>query len=104
MDAKEFQKAYGKLVAKAWADEDFKARLLAEPAAVFKDNDIAIPEGVELIIVENTKLTFHMILPPAPDGQLNEEELENVAGGRCGSGFACTKDSCGPSVASSSTH
>ncbi len=31
MDRDEFQKAYGKLVAKAWADEDFKAKLLADP-------------------------------------------------------------------------
>ena len=81
MDAKEFQKAYGKLVAKAWADEDFKAKLLADPAAVFKDNEIAVPEGVELKIVENTKSKFHMILPPVPGDELIEEELENVAGG-----------------------
>ena len=81
MDTNEFQKAYGKLVAKAWADEEFKARLLAEPAVVFKENGIAVPEGVVLKIVENTKSTFHMILPAAPGEELSDDDLDIVSGG-----------------------
>ena len=95
MDAKEFQKAYGKLVAKAWADEDFKAKLLADPAAVFKDNEIAVPEGVELKIVENTKSTFHMILPPAPRDELSEDDLYGVSGGGCCGKCGCGFSECG---------
>jgi len=64
MDREEFQKAYGKVVAKAWADPDFK-----------------IPDDVEFRIVENTDKIVHLILPPEPAGQLSEEELVNVAGG-----------------------
>jgi len=38
MDREEFQKAYGKVVAKAWADDGFKAKLLADPKTVLKEN------------------------------------------------------------------
>ena len=81
MDREEFQKAYGKVVAKAWSDEDFKAKLLADPMTVLKENGLAIPEDVEFRVVENTEEIVHLILPPEPAGQLSEEELEVVAGG-----------------------
>ena len=81
MDREEFQKAYGKVVAKAWADPDFKAKLLADPKTVLKENGLEFPEDVELRVVENTDKLVHLILPPEPTGQLSEEELEKVAGG-----------------------
>ena len=81
MDREEFQKAYGKLVAKAWADEDFKVRLLEETAAVFKENGIEVPEGVELRVVENTDTVVNCILPPAPEGELTDAQLEGASGG-----------------------
>jgi len=81
MDREKFQKAYGKVVAKAWGDHDFKAKLLADPKTVLKENGVAIPEDVELRVVENTEEIVHLILPPVPTGQLSEEELEKVAGG-----------------------
>ena len=81
MDREEFQKAYGKVVAKAWGDEDFKAKLLADPMTVLKENGLAIPEDVEFRVVENTDKIVHLILPPEPAGQLSEEELELVNGG-----------------------
>ena len=81
MGREEFQKAYGKVVAKAWGDDDFKEKLLADPMTVLKENGVAIPEDVEFRVVENTDKIVHLILPPEPAGQLSEEELEVVAGG-----------------------
>ncbi len=80
MDQEQFQKAYGKLVAKAWADEDFKAKLLADPMAVFKENELTVPEGIEVRMVENTTDTMHFILPPQPSDELSDEELEASGG------------------------
>ncbi len=80
MDQNEFRKAYGKLVAKAWSDEDFKAKLLADPMKVFKENSIVIPEGIDIRIVENTVDTMHFILPPERSDELTDEEL-GVNGG-----------------------
>jgi hypothetical protein len=81
MDREEFQKAYGKVVAKAWGDHDFKAKLFADPKTVLKENGVEIPEDVEFRVVENTEEVVHLILPPEPSEQLSEEELEKVAGG-----------------------
>ncbi len=82
MDRDEFQKAYGKLVAKAWADEDFKAKLLADPMTVLKENEIAVPGGVDVKVVENTDTTVHLILPPAPSyDALSDDQVNALAGG-----------------------
>ena len=81
MNGEEFQKAYGKLVAKAWEDDEFKAKLLVDPMAVFKENDITLPPGLEVKIVENSDTIVYLILPPAPSGELSDEHLEAVAGG-----------------------
>ncbi len=81
MDREEFQKAYGKVVAKAWADPDFKAKLLADPKTVLKENELEFPQDVEILVVENTEEIVHLILPPVPTGQLSKAELENLAGG-----------------------
>ncbi len=81
MDKNESQKAYGKLVAKAWSDDDFKARLLSDPMTVFRENDLTIPEGMEIRMVENTEKITHFILPPEPSDELMDEELDGAAGG-----------------------
>lgn len=72
------------LIAKCWADEDFKMRLLANPAAVLKEYGLEIPPGLQVKIVEDTPQVCHLTLPPKPTAdELSEEELERVAGGFC---------------------
>ncbi len=36
----EERKDYAKIIAQAWVDEEFKARLLADPATVLKEHGI----------------------------------------------------------------
>ena len=74
------QKQYAQLVAKAWADPAFKARLVQEPAAVLAEQGIAVPEGLRLRVVEDTSTVRHLVLPAAPES-LTDEQLEWVAGG-----------------------
>ncbi len=81
MDPNEFQKAYGKLVAKAWSDDDFKAQLLSDPMTVFKENDVIVPKGIEVVMVENTEDITHFILPPEPSDELLDDDLSEVSGG-----------------------
>ncbi len=97
MDQNEFQKAYGKLVAKAWSDDEFKAKLLSDPMTVFKENSIEVPEGIEVRMVENTADTMHFILPPEPSDELTDEQLEGAAGGSClfGTINCCGQPNCG---------
>jgi len=79
----EYAKRYGQLVARAWGDAAFKARLLAEPAAVLAEHGIPVPPGVEVRAVENTDRVLYLTLPPAPSDELSDEQLDAVAGGDC---------------------
>ena len=77
----ESAKRYGQLVARAWSDETFKARLLAAPAPALAEQGIELPSGVEVRVHENTATLVHLTLPPAPSDELSDEQLDAVAGG-----------------------
>jgi hypothetical protein len=102
--AEEYAKKYGQIVAKAWADEEFKARLLADPAAVLQSEGISIPAGVELRAVENTPEVMYISLPPKPSEELSDEQLNQVAGGLTAgsSGSFSTFGTVGSTVSSAS--
>ena len=59
-------KQWAKIVAKAWADGDFKKRLLADPTAVLKAEGIEVPAGITLKVIENSETTIHLVLPAMP--------------------------------------
>lgn len=61
--AKTVQQQWAKIIAKAWADEDFKARLIADPAETLKAEDIEVPDGMIIKVVENTDKLTHILLP-----------------------------------------
>jgi hypothetical protein len=70
------------IIAKAWADEEFKQRFLADARAVLKEEGVDIPDGIEVRVVENTDKVFHMLLPNKPRAkELSDDELDRVAGG-----------------------
>ena len=74
--------AYGKLVARAWGDPAFKAKLIADPQAALKEAGMAVPAGATVKVVENTATHLHFgCQPPKPVGQLSDEALDEVAGG-----------------------
>jgi hypothetical protein len=54
MNAESQDKQWGQIVTKAWADEGFKRRLLANPAAVLKEYGLPVPPGAQIRIHENT--------------------------------------------------
>jgi len=75
-------------VAKAWADDALKQRLLSDPTAVLKENGIDVPEGVEIKVMESKTNLVHLILPPKPDsGELSMQDLEMRLAGSCSSCF-----------------
>jgi hypothetical protein len=92
-DAQQEQaRKYGQVVAKAWADEAFKQRLLAEPATVLREQGIELPDGLEVQVVENTEQRAYLVLPKPPQGELSVTELDQASGGTCG--CACTCQNC----------
>ena len=82
MEKEIFSEAFKKILAGAWFDDRFKAKLLADPIVVFKENGIELPEGVEVKVLENTEKVIHLTLPPKPDAsELSDDDLDKVAGG-----------------------
>ena len=80
MTSEELAKGLTKVVAKAWADEAFKARLLADPAATLTAEGLPPPPGLTVNVAENTDEVFHVVLPNKPT-DLSDAELDRVAGG-----------------------
>ncbi len=73
---------WARIVAKAWADESFKKRLIADPKAILKEQGLEVAPDVQLKVIEDTENLHHLTLPPKPaEGELSEEELSMAAGG-----------------------
>jgi hypothetical protein len=75
-----------KIIARAWRDPAFKAKLIADPKATLKEAGMTIPAGVTLKVVENTAAHVHFVLPPKPTGELSDASLDKVVGAA-----ACTE-------------
>jgi len=76
----EQSKRYQQLIAKCWADEAFKQRLLADPAETLKAEGIEVPTGVRVQVVENTAQVCTLVIP-VQSNDLSDEVLERVSGG-----------------------
>ena len=72
-----------KALARAWADPDYKNRLISDPAAALADVGVAPVEGKTIKIVGDTQDTVHLVLPLAPPGSgvMSSDDLEKVAAG-----------------------
>jgi hypothetical protein len=76
----EFTKAWNRIVAKAWADEAYKKRLQASPAAILAEEGVAIPDGMEFELVESTASKTWLVLPAMPtDGDAIEGDERKAA-------------------------
>jgi hypothetical protein len=78
---KEYEKKWAQVVAKAWADENFKQKLLKNPAAALKEMGVQLPPDRKVEIHESTDRVTHLILPPRPEEELSEKELHAIAAG-----------------------
>lgn len=70
------------ILTKCWADEIFKKKLLANPTEVLKAECVDIPAGYTVHVLENTGKIINYVLPPNPNAELSDSELESVAGGK----------------------
>jgi len=87
MTKEEQGKKMGRIIAKAWDDEAFKKRLLADATAVLKEEGVTVQEGMTVKAIENSEKVFHLVIPPKPAaGALSDDELNAASGGWCGLG------------------
>jgi hypothetical protein len=70
------------LTAKAWQDEAFRAALLRDPkTTIARELGITIPDTVQINVVQESPTQFYLVLPPPPEGELSEQDLQGVSGG-----------------------
>ena len=83
-----------RLVSKAAADGEFRARLLADPTRVVeKELGLTIPDGFSIKVHEEHADTSHLVLPPP--AWLAEADLETAAGGlTCTTNFWTGEETC----------
>jgi hypothetical protein len=94
-------KPWSRIIARAWADDDFQDRLLSDPTVVLREYGIE-PEGEVCVSVDgmpdsdDTDDVLHLVLPPRPR-DLSEEELLPTGVAYCFSGgcFRCGRCGCG---------
>jgi hypothetical protein len=92
MEFTQEQKLYAEIVQKAWEDASFKQELIVYPVATIEKltgKKMNLPEGKTVVVIDQTdESTVYINIPPTPkktiDAELNEEQLEAVAGGIVG--------------------
>ena len=65
---------------KAAEDDDFRARLIADPrATVEEETGLRFPDGYRIHVHEESTADAHLVLPPRPE--LSREQLDRISGG-----------------------
>ena len=75
----ELAKKWATIVAKAWADEGYKKRLIEDPATVLSEEGMGVAKGVEIKVVEATERQAWLVLPPKPENDKIETGEERLA-------------------------
>jgi hypothetical protein len=85
--------ALGKAVARAWSDAHFRSKLLADPKATLTEAGVHVPPHVNVHVVENSKNTVYVVLPPAPaQDEITPDSLKIVEHGARMSPILCIND------------
>ena len=70
---------YAKIVARTWSDAAFKAKLINDPLNALAEHGVEVPAGTTVKVLEDTQAMRYLVLPPPPEDELSEEDLDKVA-------------------------
>lgn len=66
------------VIEKAWTDQEFKKKLLANPESAIEDAfGVKIPQGYKLKVLEETDDTFYLVLPQSPTAKAADLTAES---------------------------
>ena len=69
-----------RILRRAAEDGNFRAHLIADPrSTIAAETGMTIPDGFDVVVLEDSATTAHLVLPPSPAP--TEAELETVSGG-----------------------
>jgi ribosomal protein S7 len=68
-----------KVVAKAWADPAFHKKLKKDPKGVLAEAGLEFPPRAKVVLHENSKTTYHVVVPMKPEGNLDAAALKKEA-------------------------
>ena len=87
------------IVVKAIKNPSFALEMMSNTHSVLKSEGILLPDDVVLRVVQDTAKEKYLVLPQsAVASELNENELEAVAGGKKSSGVAKNVEKLGKDV------
>ena len=71
------------IIARAWTDDAFRAKLEADPGAALAEAGFPVPEGRTVMVTPEVPGSLVLVIPPtpAPSAEASDAELESVAGG-----------------------
>ena len=92
MNEEEQAKKMGQFIAKCWADETFKKKVLSDPVSTLRAEGVELSAGVSYVVHENTEKVAHLVIPAKPT-ELSDEDLDHVAGG-LGCQGRCASEGC----------
>jgi hypothetical protein len=89
-----FYETVEKIVARAWVDPEYKARLQSSPLQAVAEMGLVMKDGVSLSVVEDTATHWNLVIPDEPSvGKVAHMEVFASAGssscGRCRCIGAC---------------
>jgi hypothetical protein len=72
--------AVREIIFRAWSDQDFKKRLIAEPRAIMEEFGADVPpEDFKIQIIESHPGEVCFVLPAAPDfGSMTEADIREI--------------------------
>jgi hypothetical protein len=93
---------WNQIVARAWSDEDFMNRLLADPTPLLAEHHLVVPPGQQVRVeigaevrIDDTDQGRKFMLPARPEHEVMEEELVgDVVGYYCYS-YCAASGYCG---------
>jgi hypothetical protein len=87
-----------KLITRAWTDEVFKQRLIAEPAKVLQEElGLEVPDFAQVKVLEETADTRYIVIPyrvEEGNAELKDEDVEAVAAAGGSGGEQVTQCKC----------